>query len=177
MEKYSCNGIVLNSGQGEFTVKGKISSNSGKKLKLLYYASNPSTYNGSYSGSGLPFPNKQVAFENSPNQGAVLTNKDGSFEIKVKYPNSYYIDLGRTYVQPVVYIKVCGQKKVHTIKLGNGIPFRSLCHPLQRKGPSFYENDGRNILPPRTQEQLLRDKSYPNKNIMPKNFWGKSIAQ
>ena len=106
-----------------------------------------------------------VAFENSPNQGAVLTNKDGSFEIKVKYPNSYYIDLGRTYVQPVVYIKVCGQKKVHTIKLGNGIPFRSLCHPLQRKGPSFYENDGRNILPPRTQEQLLRDKSYPNKNI------------
>ena len=30
----------------------------------------------------------------------------------------------------------------------------------------------RNQLPIRGQEQILRDRGYPDVNVMPKNFWG-----
>ena len=59
--------------------------------------------------------------------------------------------------------------------MGNGIPFRMLTYQqtpvtVSRDSPNFY-NGGFN-LPVRTQEQILRDSAYPDKNTMPKNFWG-----
>ena len=39
----------------------------------------------------------------------------------------------------------------------------------------FYS--GRNKLPVRTQEQILRDSSYPCINKMPDNFWGLAVPQ
>jgi hypothetical protein len=42
-----------------------------------------------------------------------------------------------------------------------------------RTNSLFYK--GRDDLPIRTQEQILRDSGYPDKNIMPPNFWGLSI--
>ena len=90
--------------------------------------------------------------------------------------------LGSVYVEPCVHIKVCeegGDNKVHRIALGNGIPFRMLTYPpslpntAARKNPMFYS--GRQDLPMRNQEQLLRESGYPQENIMPSNFWGKAV--
>jgi len=174
--KYSCDGVITDKGNGEFVVKGQLKHDA-VNSKILYYASNPPTYCTSYSGSGLPFPNPVMAFENTPNKGAIMTNANGEFKFKVQYPNSYYAGLGTVHVEPQIFLKICGEDKIHTVKLGNGIPFRLLSYPGQRNlaprtGPNFYKRQNLAI---RTQEQIFRDSTYPSKNIMPKNFWGKVI--
>lgn len=178
--KYTCKGVVLDSGKGEYVVKGYIQTLS-SNATILFWAPNPPTYNASYSGSGLPYPNAEIAFENTPNRGAVKT-EGGNFEFRVRYPNAYYAGLGSIYIEPSVYIKVCengSDENIYTVRLGNGIPFRMLTHPQShanissRKDNSFYK--GRNELPIRTQEQILRDSGYPDQNTMPSNFWGKAI--
>ena len=83
-------------------------------------------------------------------------------------------------MNPHIYIKVCeginNDGSVHSIKLGNGAPFRSLTYPPQNKGdaarcsPNFYATGHK--LPIRTQEQILVDSGYPETNKMPPNFWG-----
>ncbi len=179
-EEYSCEGIVLDSGEGEYVVKGMVKSQTSNP-KILFWAPNPPTYTTSYSGSGLPYPNSEIAYENTPNKGAVVAN-DRKFEFRVRYPNAFYIGLGSLYVEPCVHIKVCEngvKKEVETIKLGNGIPFRSLTYPptqpntKSRKNPNFYS--GRDKLPVRTQEQILRASGYPLQNKVPDNFWGKAV--
>lgn len=178
--QYSCKGVVLDSGEGEYVVKGSIATKT-LDATILFWAPNPPTYTTSYSGSGLPYPSPDVAYENTPNRGAVKSS-GGNFEFRVRYPNSYYIGLGSVYVEPCVHIKVCEEgadNKVHTIKLGNGIPFRMLTYPPSqpetkpRSNPLFYS--GRPQLEMRTQEQILRDSGYPEDNVMPKNFWGKAV--
>ena len=176
----SCKGIVLDSGEGEYVVKGSIAS--AGNSTIIFWAPNPPDYHTSFSGSGLPFPNPDVAYENTPNRGAVKAI-GGNFEFRVRYPNSYYIGLGTVCVEPCVHVKVCNGTstgKVHTIKLGNGIPFRMLTYPptnktVARANPMFYDN--RENLPIRSQEKVLRDSCYPDANKMPKDFWGLKPAQ
>jgi len=173
--KFVCDGVVLDSGEGEYIVKGYLSS--AKNSTILFWAPNPPTYTQSYSGSGLPYANPNMAYENTPNRGAVKAT-NGKFEFRVKYPNSYYVGLGTVYVEPSCQVKICGtnsDNKIHTIKLGNGIPFRMLTYPpsfktIARENAHFY--DGRDKMPVRTQEKILRDSGYPIENNMPKNFWG-----
>ena len=171
MKNISCENTPINNGNGEYEVKGKLKSASNKKI--IFYAANPPTYGGSFSGSGLPYANEEMAFENTPNVGSVLTDNNGNFKFKIKYPNSYY-NVTKL-IEPVVYVRVCGKKEIHTIPLKNGIPFRLLTYPPQRQEPEFYNTIGRNFLPVRNQEQILRDSGYPSKNIMPKNFWGNAV--
>ena len=180
-KQHKCEGVVLDAGQGEFVVRGKVETIS-NSATIMFWAANPPTYCTSYSGSGLPYPNADIAYENTPNRGAVKSN-NGEFEFRVSYPNSYYAGLGTVYVEPCVYIKVCegddSKNNVKKITLGNGIPFRMLTYPpsqpktAPRENPSFYK--GRNNLPHRTQEQILRDSGFPEQNKMPDNFWGLAV--
>jgi hypothetical protein len=176
-EAHSCEGVVLDSGDGEFTVKGNIKTLAANPT-VLFWAANPPTYSSSFTGSGMPFPNPDIAYDNTPNRGAVKATGN-SFEFKIRYPNSYYLGLGSQYVEPCVHIKVCGKSgsgKIHTIKLGKGIPFRSTTNTPSnlninsRTSAMFYS--GRGKLPIRTQEQILRDSGFPEENITPNNFWG-----
>lgn len=178
--QHSCDGVVLDSGDGEYIVKGHINTKT-PNATVLFWASNPPTYTTSYSGSGLPFPSADIAYENTPNRGAVKSS-GGHFTFRVRYPNAYYMGLGSVYVEPCVHIKVCeegGDNKVHKIALGKGIPFRMLTYPpsfpntAARKNPMFYA--GRDNLPIRNQEQILRESGYPGENKMPANFWGKAV--
>jgi hypothetical protein len=173
---YSCKDIVEDHGSGEFTVSGKTSAPDG--ANVLFWAANPPNYNTGFSGSGLPFPSPDIAFDNTPNKGAVKV-QDGNFKFYIRYPSSFYAGLGTYYVPPHVYYKVCDgsgkESRVHAIKLGEGIPFRSLTYPpppmtAPRRDCNFY--GGRDELPIRTQEQILRDGGYPDKNTTPDNFWG-----
>jgi len=161
----------------QYVITGKVSGgNLMSKLFVKYSASNPPTYNSNFSGSGLPYPNEYVAFENTPNKGVVEV-VNGNFTIKIKYPNSYYDNMGTIYVPPQIKLLLVNDKNKElgnaiVVKLGDGIPFRTLTWPVQRnwnKGALFYNNTN---LPVRTQYQILLDSAYPSVNKMPNNFWG-----
>lgn len=153
------------------TIKEQVKNNT-----VYYSAANPPDYRATYTGSGLPFANQAMAFENSPNKGKAQLI-DGNFEIKLMYPNSYYVGLGTVMIQPTVFLEYFtndGKKRNTSIKLSDGIPYRMLTYPmsftLARKDAMFYNNH--HHLPVRSQEQVLRDSAYPSVNRMPDNFWG-----
>ena len=164
---YEVNGTLT----GNLLIMAKV-----QNLMLKYWASSPPTYGSDFSGSGMPYPNKTIAFENSPNRG-VVNIINGQFKIKLNYPNSYYDNLGTIYVPPQVQFEIYNTNHesvsdVLTIILGEGIPYRTQSWPTQRNwndGPLFYKN---NNLPVRTQFQILCDSAYPKTNNMPANFWG-----
>lgn len=149
-----------------------------QKVYVQYWAASPPDYRCSFSGSGLPFPNEEMAYESSPNVGKVPLNNDGSFSFRLRFPNSYYKRLGAIYVKPNVKLLFKDEQgnmigKMLTVTLGEGIPFRSLTFPRLRRwssGPMFF--CGREQLPVRTQAQILQDSGYPCVNEEPKNFWG-----
>jgi hypothetical protein len=159
-----------------FLISGKLNFSPHEKRFIKYIAANPPTYNSNFSGSGLPYPSEEIAYENSPNKG-ITEIKNGEFSFTIRYPNSYYINMGTVYVEPNVKLTIVDKDnksygKTVTVNLGEGIPFRTLTWPQQRdwnKGPLFYKT-GVDII--RTQNQILLDSAYPRKNITPKNFWG-----
>ena len=158
---------------GNFMVQGTVNpGHAGATLK--FWAANPMTPTGSAAGAGMPFPNPDIAYDNSVNQGAVLVGPAGQFQFMIRYPNAFYIQGGAIKVEPCVHYRICGpgsDNQIHTIQLGNGVPYRSQTYPPERKGPEFYS--GRDQLPLRTQEQILRASGYPstNRSTAGNNFW------
>jgi hypothetical protein len=170
-------GCVIFEGQVKDPLRSRLIAAPGQVF-VQYWAAAPPNYRQSFSGSGLPFPNEEVAYQGSPNVGKIPLGVDGSFRIKLQYPNSYYKRLGAVYVRPNVKLLFRDANgnmmgKVVTVALGPGIPFRSLTWPRLRnwnKGPMFF--CGRETLPVRTQAQILKDSAYPCTNHEPPNFWG-----
>lgn len=149
--------------------------NGGNALYLKYWAANSPTYGQSFSGSGIPFANEHIAFQDTNNKG-VAEIKGGQFSFNIKYPNSYIKNMGKTYVPPSVKIQFCSKDRdisgVYEVTLGEGIPYRNVEYPRLRnwlKGPMFYCNVN---LPVRNQEQILRASAYPCQNKESISFWG-----
>ena len=172
---------IHNNNNGNFMINGtfkELMSKVSQKhdLYLKYWGANSPNYSTSYAGSALPFANEEIAFDDTNNYGVVKANGD-TFSFMINYPNSYYKNLGKVYVPPQIKVRIISEdgkklSEIYKINLGNGVPFRSLTWPQKRdwnKGPLFYCN---NNLPVRTQEQILRDSSYPCINKEPANFWG-----
>ena len=162
---------------GSLVITGTVNINSyNNQYYIKYTAANSPTFSANYSGSGLPFPTEEIAFENTENRG-VTNILNGKFSFNLRFPNSYYVNMGTVYVNPHVKIQLFNKdnKPIGTPKivhLDEGIPFRTLTWPVQRnwnKGPLFYKNDN---LPVRTQYQILLDSAYPSTNKIPNNFWG-----
>ena len=179
-ELYLCDVDIHKRNDASFMLEGKLKGGALKASSgnsyLKWWAANPPTYNSNFSGSGLPYATSEMAFENTSNYGKVSI-KGGFFSFSLRYPNSYYKNMGTEYVFPEVMIKVVNEKdeplsETQHINLGEGIPFRSLTWGWQRNwndGPLFYKNDN---LPVRNQYQILLDSAYPPTNTMPENFWG-----
>ena len=167
---------VKNTNNNSFVISGNVNTNDFEQRFIKYTAANPPTYNNSFSGSALPFPSEEIAYENTPNRG-VVEIINGQFSFTIRYPNSYYINIGTIYVKPHLKLILVDKDnntigKQRVIELGEGVPFRTLTWPSQRdwnNGPLFYQN---NNLPVRTQNQILLDSAYPSENIVPDNFWG-----
>ena len=76
--------------------------------KMRYAAAAPADLRMSYMGSGLPFPNEEVAYEGSPNVGEVQLN-GGQFSFRLVNPNSYYKNNSTTLVRPHVMFTIGDQ--------------------------------------------------------------------
>lgn len=171
-----CNGAIINEGNGDILVTGEVKSNT-PNPRILYWAAAPPTYSTSYYGSGMPYPNPEIAFEQTTNAGSVQA-MDRKFNFRLKYPNSYYVGLGTLYMPPHVHIKVCepgADDKYVSLQIDEGIPFRTLTHPAPpsnkpRISPMFYYEPEQEDV--RNQETILRQSGYPATNNMPSNFWG-----
>jgi hypothetical protein len=138
---------------------------------IEYVAAAPPDHRASFGGSALPFASPRQAFEGSPNKGTIKINGQ-QLQLHIQFPNSYYTGLGSHIVPPTLYIRYRfnGQVVKASIKLSNGVPYRSLTYPALRKGVEFYDNIA--VLPVRTQEGILRDSKYPVTNVEAPDFWG-----
>ena len=158
-----------------FTLQAKLQDLADNRI-VHWIAAAPADRMHSFTGSGLPFANREQAFHNTPNKGTVRLEPDNSFTLELYHPNSFYDHLGTDLVPPTVFLTYTsgGQEKHTHMRLGNSIPFRMLTYPKTQTRPRtdamFYDNHAR--LPVRTQEQILLDSAYPTQDIMPENFWG-----
>jgi hypothetical protein len=126
--------------------------------------------------SSLPFPSKEMAYDNSPNVGAVMI-QGNSFTFYIKQPNSYYANMGTTYVEPEVRFRLYDSKNkritnIYIVKISKGVAFRALNFHY-KQSPEFYNND---IMEIKTQAQTLRDSSYNYNKDKRKSFWNKKPA-
>tara|TARA_B100000965_G_C19415895_1_gene679880 strand:- start:140 stop:628 length:489 start_codon:yes stop_codon:yes gene_type:complete len=133
------------------TIKDEMLNN-----KVYYYAANTPDRLTNFSGSGLPFPSREVAFEGSPNIGRKLINNETKqFRLELLRPNTYY-DENYELVEPEVIIKYVlknNKTRVLNIPIDNKIPFRSL---LQNKN----KKEINKII--ETQEKKLLKNQYPD---------------
>lgn len=160
-----CNGVIRLQGNHvvvEGTINDKLSSE-----YVLYRAAAPCDRMVTFTGSGLPFANKNQAYTNTPNKGKVKLN-NSKFEIVIQIPNAYYKEFG---VLQLPYIDIMYNNS-NTLRISLDMfknAYRSLEYPNLRKKENtlFYDR----ILPVRSQEQILRDSEY-RPYIEANDFWG-----
>lgn len=96
-------GVVRrNPSDNSVMVTGRITGVASEPQTILWKAAAPPTRGIGFAGAGLPYPNKDIAYENSPNLGSIEST-DGSFTIQLRgIPSSYYSGLGSIYVPPLI---------------------------------------------------------------------------
>jgi hypothetical protein len=73
--------------------------------RVEIFAANPIDRMVNYTGSGQPFPCSRIAFEGTPNY-KVIGSKSGGFDVRFKYPNSYYTEDQFTRIPPCIFFKM-----------------------------------------------------------------------
>lgn len=122
-------------------IYGKINNINNYK-QVLILGANPIDRMTNYSGSGLPFPNTDIAFQNTPNFHN-LTSSD--FNLDFIYPNSYYsLNSGNTRIPPSILFKMIDlnneikQVRVDLPYQDDSLKVKSLFHRENRNGPFYY---------------------------------------
>ena len=136
-------------------ISGNI-KNPGMFQKMLIFAANPIDRMSNYSGSGLPFPCADIAFDNTPNK--YLIESSGFFKVTFKYPNSYYSQNGFTkIISAIFFILDTGNKKENfKIELKDLCVLRTLTdRQSKKKGPEYYAAKDY-LLPIDTTENVMR---------------------
>ena len=95
--------------QGEVVMYGKVNNRIMDYLKkhrvyLRYWAANPPTTGSSFSGSGLPYPNRDVAYENTQNQGGG-PHRPTRPRIALRIPFFEYKNLSKTFYNCHKYMR------------------------------------------------------------------------
>ena len=122
---------------------------------IVIIAANPIDRMSNYSGSGLPFPNYEIAFENTPNIHKV--EDSGIFDITFKYPNSFYMPDGINKIKPSVYFIFTDNNNNSfriQYELHDLLALRTLVNRESRKNPEFYGAKDY-ILPIDTAEKVM----------------------
>jgi len=119
-------------------------------------APNPIDRMFNYTGSGLPFPCANIAFEGTPNQAQI--DISGLFNVVFKYPNSYYLPDARTKIAPSVFLSLSKnnmeEPELVRFELPDPLPLKTLSYRDGRDGPEFYDRIGG--LGVHSQEYILR---------------------
>lgn len=143
---------------------------------VKWIAANKVHRNGSFSGSGLPYANQQMAFDNTPNKGDVYADVDGIVKLTLKcMPASYYTGLGTVQLPPCVHLTykdTDGKTRKYMHKVANPLAYRTLSYPVMRHESMFYYSN----YPARSQDDILHASAYPEKGEMKppvdqKEFW------
>lgn len=69
--------------------------------KVSWLAAAPAAALYSFSGSGMPFPSRRMAMEDTPNHGCVDVGADGRFSISLLPPNAYHEPELHGYAHPM----------------------------------------------------------------------------
>jgi len=141
----SINGLNVN-------IKGSLRNPSVYKKKIVI-APAPSSKLTSYSGSALPFPNEEIAFQNTKNLFDI--KDDGVIETTFTYPNSYYSPDGLTKIKsPILFIF---DDNKFIVELNDFCPLKTL-RDRKRSDPSFYALK-EILLPIGTAEETMKNYS------------------
>lgn len=131
--------------------------------KMMLIAPNPIDRMTNYSGSGLPFPCSEIAFDNTPNK--VMIDSSGTFSVRFKYPNSFYAQNGRDkIVSSVFFVLYHSDDNVEykRVELVDFCVLRTLTNRSARTSPEFYAAKDY-LLPIATAENVMRE--YAKKKI------------
>lgn len=109
-----------------YLLKGLVPPGASANTIVNFWAASPPDRMTTFAGSGLPFANPEMAFENTPNRGAVRAVA-GAFEIRLQFPNSFYVNMGKTLLPPHVLLRFCEPRsEIKAVVIGEPIPNRSL---------------------------------------------------
>lgn len=123
---------------------------------IVLIAPNSINLSSSYSGTGLPFPCADIAFENSPNVYEV--DASGVIDTIFRYPNSYYTVANKNKIISSIFVVIehtDGSNQFIRLQLKDMYPLRTLVNREGRTGPEFYELK-HEILPVDTAEVVSR---------------------
>lgn len=139
-EYVACTMVITESGSVQ--LQGRIHNRSAYKT-VEVVAPAPANRMMNYSGSGLPFPCAEIAFENTPNR--LLVGEGGQFQATFAYPNSYYTHDAFNKIVSSVFVVLHPHKAnvepiVVRMELPEQVPLtvRTLTHRPKRVGPEFY---------------------------------------
>jgi hypothetical protein len=161
-EFINCKVKFINNNKREIKITGKVVTGEIYNNVTLF-AANPVDNITSYSGSGLPFPNSDYAFDNTKNRH--LIDNSGFFDVVFTYPNSYYINGGRTkLISSLFFIfeNHDGSKKFIRFELKDLFPLKTLNNREARVGPEFYDAKY-TLLPIDTAYEVM--KEYKNMKV------------
>jgi hypothetical protein len=138
-------------------IKGNV-NNPAIYSSMLMIASNPIDRMSNYSGSGLPFPCSDIAFENTPNN--YIIESSGLFDVEFFYPNSYYSIDGKTKIISSIFfiLDMNGKKEYVRFELPDLCILKTLFNRNNRTGPEFYASKDY-ILPVANAENVMRSYS------------------
>jgi len=161
---------------GIIKVTGRVTGLGLAPQTIHWSAAAPTTRGIGFAGSGQPYPNKEIAFANTPNRG-VIDSMDGSFTLQLQgIPAGYYVGLGTVYVPPMVeFVSVAkqnGQQYQASLWINDtAAPYRWIAGAPATLRPQVDTEDatgramyyhGREQLPLFVnQEAQLRAKGYP----------------
>jgi len=113
-------------------IKGSLKNVSNYNKRILC-APNPPDIRMSYSGTALPFPCEEIAFEKTKNYYEISNN--GIIDVIFKFPNSYYEPEGlKKIISPIVFI-FDDKKIIYETK--DFYPLKTL-RTRSKGDPSFY---------------------------------------
>ena len=109
--------VKRNAGNGSVSVEGRITALGVAAQTIRWIAAAPTTKGIGFNGSGQPYPNKEIAYSNTPHRGEI-NSVNGSFQLTLKdIPAGYFAGLGSIYVPPVIEFEslpASGKAPFHT---------------------------------------------------------------
>ena len=159
---------------GRVSVRGRILGVGVEPQTIHWRAAAPTTRGIGFAGSGQPYPNKEIAFENTPHQG-IVQSPDGSFNLDLKgIPAGYFSGLGSVYVPPLIeFVTVGSSSRIQSTLWINdtAAPYRWISGAPATMRPEVADEEsmgrsmyyfGREQMPLfNNQEAQLRAKGYP----------------